>query len=104
MSRRACPGGLRAHPAGTSPRLAAKPIVRPVWGMMDMRSADLLVRATTGLLAWLVALTACARAQDPTPARLEVFPPDVSLWTSRGRQTFVVQATQADGITRDVTA
>jgi hypothetical protein len=72
--------------------------------MMDMRYADLPVRAATGLLAWLVALTACARAENTTLAKLEVFPPDVSLWTSRGRQTFVVQATQADGITRDVTA
>ena len=35
---------------------------------------------------------------------LEVSPPDVNLATSRSRQVFVVQATFADGITRDVTA
>ena len=35
---------------------------------------------------------------------LEVFPPDVNLDTARDRQSFVVQATYADGITRDVTA
>ncbi len=35
---------------------------------------------------------------------LEVFPGDVSLTTARDRQSIVVQATYADGITRDVTA
>jgi hypothetical protein len=35
---------------------------------------------------------------------LAVYPPDVQLATSRSRQAFVVQATFADGITRDVTA
>lgn len=34
---------------------------------------------------------------------LEVCPPDMKLFTSRGRQTFLVRATYADGITRDVT-
>src|SRR4051812_15413346 len=34
---------------------------------------------------------------------LAVFPPDVRLLTARDRQSFVVQATYADGITRDVT-
>jgi hypothetical protein len=35
---------------------------------------------------------------------LAVYPPDVQLSTSRARQSVVVQATFADGITRDVTA
>jgi hypothetical protein len=35
---------------------------------------------------------------------LAVFPPDVNLKTSRDRQSLVVQVTQPDGITRDVTA
>jgi hypothetical protein len=35
---------------------------------------------------------------------VEVFPPDINLFTSRGRQSFVVKASYADGITRDVTA
>jgi len=45
-------------------------------------------------------------AQSPIAGltTLEVFPPDVSLNTLRDRQSFVVQATYADGITRDVTA
>ncbi len=43
-------------------------------------------------------------APAQVPAKVEVFPPDVALATSRGRQVFVVQATFADGITRDVTA
>ena len=33
-----------------------------------------------------------------------VYPPDINLETSRDRQSFIVQLTQADGITRDVTA
>jgi hypothetical protein len=44
-----------------------------------------------------------AIAEAP-PASLEVFPPDVQLFTARGRQALVVQAKLADGITQDVTA
>lgn len=36
--------------------------------------------------------------------KLEVFPADINLATVRDRQSFVAQATYADGITRDVTA
>src|SRR4051794_29406746 len=43
------------------------------------------------------------RADGPALTAVEVFPPDINLATSRGRQTFVVKATYADGITRDVT-
>ncbi|HVC96157.1 MAG TPA: cell surface protein, partial [Pirellulales bacterium] len=42
-------------------------------------------------------------AADATIAKIEVFPPDVSLNTSRDRQKFVVVATRADGVTLDVT-
>jgi hypothetical protein len=55
----------------------------------------------------LLALTLAggrAAAAEPAPASLQVFPPDVRLASSRARQVFVVQATYADGITRDVTA
>ena len=45
-----------------------------------------------------------ASAQQAALAKLEVFPPDINLSTARDRQSFVVQATYADGITRDVTA
>jgi hypothetical protein len=43
-------------------------------------------------------------AEAPVLTTLQVFPPDVNLQTNRGRQSFVVQATYSDGITRDVTA
>lgn len=47
----------------------------------------------------------CSAAQAQAPlASLDVSPPDINLFTARGRQVFVVQATYADGITRDVTA
>jgi Protein of unknown function (DUF1549)/Protein of unknown function (DUF1553) len=36
-------------------------------------------------------------------SRVEVFPPEIQLTTARDRQSIVVQATFADGITRDVT-
>ena len=61
-------------------------------------------------------LPAAAPAADPAArrpgrrrrrrldTRLEVFPPEVNLTTARDRQSLVVQATYADGITRDVTA
>ncbi|AWM40508.1 hypothetical protein GobsT_09840 [Gemmata obscuriglobus] len=52
------------------------------------------------LLATLaLALGGAARAQT-----IAVYPPDVNLETARDRQSFVVQLTQPDGITRDVTA
>jgi hypothetical protein len=51
----------------------------------------------------VLAAVAAAPAQ-PALSALQVFPPDVNMSASRGRQTFVVQATFSDGITRDVTA
>lgn len=54
--------------------------------------------------AVLVLMTGAVAAQEPTPASLSVYPPDVQLATSRGRQFFVIQAVYPDGITRDVTA
>lgn len=41
---------------------------------------------------------------DSALTKIEVFPPDVNLATARDRQLLVVQATYADGLTRDVTA
>ena len=53
----------------------------------------------------LLVLTTTRLATAETPlASIEVFPPDINLETSRDRQSFVVQATFADGLTRDVTA
>lgn len=43
-----------------------------------------------------------AAAQSPLTS-LEVFPPDINLETARDRQSFVVQAWFADGLSRDVT-
>ena len=42
-------------------------------------------------------------AAQPATMKLAVYPPDINLETSRDRQSFVVQLTQPDGITRDVT-
>jgi hypothetical protein len=61
---------------------------------------------TTRLIALLGLVTlfaAPAAAQSPI-VELRVFPADVQLNTSRDRQSYVVQAVQEDGITRDVTA
>ncbi len=49
----------------------------------------------------VVGLTGAAPAQVTT---LAVYPPEVNLSTSRAKASFIVQATYADGITRDVTA
>jgi hypothetical protein len=38
-----------------------------------------------------------------TLTALEIYPPDMHLATSRARQTYVIRASYADGITRDVT-
>ncbi len=40
---------------------------------------------------------------QPALTALEIYPPDIHLATSRARQTYVVRASYADGITRDVT-
>src|SRR5947208_5380481 len=60
----------------------------------------LCVSAVLGLLL----LAAASPAQTAAVSDVQVFPPDVNLFTARGKQTLVVQAVYADGITRDVTA
>jgi len=47
---------------------------------------------------------ATAFAAESAVQIISVYPPDIHLSTSRARQSIVVQATMADGITRDVTA
>lgn len=62
--------------------------------------------ATHKLLLAAVALAGIvgtAAADSPLTA-LEVYPPDINLETARDRQSFVVQAWFADGLSRDVTA
>lgn len=44
-----------------------------------------------------------ARADQAKLERVDVYPPDVNLFTSRDRQTVAVQAFYSDGTTRDVT-
>src|SRR5436305_13062633 len=61
--------------------------------LCDMRSAYRLSLCVIGI--------ACGASNAQTIA---VYPPDINLETSRDRQSFVVQLTQPDGITRDVTA
>ncbi len=39
----------------------------------------------------------------PAGPKVAVYPPDINLETSRDRQSFIVQLTQTDGITRDIT-
>jgi Protein of unknown function (DUF1549)/Protein of unknown function (DUF1553) len=51
----------------------------------------------------LAGLCGTAAAEAPLAA-LDVFPPDINLETARDRQSFVVQAWFADGLSRDVTA
>jgi hypothetical protein len=70
-----------------------------------MNSAQLqIVVAGTLLLSTLLPFGASADEAVPAPASIHVFPPDVQLATARDRQSLVVQAKYADGLTRDVTA
>jgi hypothetical protein len=57
-----------------------------------------VVLALAATLGWNEA------AQANALTKVEVSPPDINLNTTRDRQSFIVQATYADGITRDVTA
>jgi hypothetical protein len=45
-----------------------------------------------------------ALAAEPATLKLEAFPPEVQLTTSRDSQAVIVVATRADGVTQDVTA
>src|SRR3954470_23107036 len=46
----------------------------------------------------------CVLCGESGAQSIAVYPPDINLETARDRQSFVVQLTQPDGITRDVTA
>jgi hypothetical protein len=48
-------------------------------------------------------LASSGQAGSPALTGVQVYPPDIHLDTIRSRQSFVVQATYVDGITRDVT-
>ncbi|HLF93236.1 MAG TPA: DUF1549 and DUF1553 domain-containing protein [Planctomycetota bacterium] len=51
----------------------------------------------------LLASSGSARNEDAVPPALSVYPAEIELSTSRDRQSFVVQLTRPDGVTRDVT-
>jgi hypothetical protein len=56
------------------------------------------------LLALAFSTSAGLAFPQPVLTSIEVFPPDINLETGRDRQSFIVQAAYADGLTRDVTA
>ncbi len=66
---------------------------------MNAARTPLALLALALALAWLP-----SKAPAADLAKVEVFPAEVELSTARDRQGLVVQATYADGITRDVTA
>jgi hypothetical protein len=66
-----------------------------------MRKQPITLLAT--LFATLATCFGNAQAEAPL-TELNVYPPDVHLTTARDYQSLIVQATYADGITRDVTA
>jgi hypothetical protein len=63
-----------------------------------------LARTLAASIALLAAFAGTAGAEAVKLAKLEAFPPEINLTTSADRQMLVVQATFADGLTRDVTA
>jgi hypothetical protein len=54
-------------------------------------------------IVFALALTNLGLAQAPAVTSLSIYPPEINLHTSRGKQTFMVQAVFSDGITRDAT-
>jgi hypothetical protein len=67
---------------------------------------SLCVFACSAILtaAWTQARAGAAESTGPPkPAEILVYPPDVELTTARDRQSLIIQARYADGITRDVT-
>lgn len=68
--------------------------------------------ATSFRTAHLIAISAFAvsllagslSAAEKTPVKVTVYPPEISLKTAKARQTIVVQAVYADGLTEDVTS
>ena len=67
-----------------------------------MRFPKTLSGLATFLLAGGLAASSVI-AQEPVPVSIAVYPPNAQINTIRDRQSIVVQATYADGITRDVT-
>jgi hypothetical protein len=68
-----------------------------------MTIPSVVTRWIAALLLLSLVTQARADANSAQLDKLEVFPPDINLATSRDCQSIVVQATFTDGITRDVT-
>src|SRR5436190_21520556 len=68
------------------------------------RLRDSMIRGKRFLHALIVTglAVSSAAAQEAAVESIRVFPPQVTLLTSKDRQLVVVQAVYADGITRDV--
>src|SRR6516225_8748417 len=66
---------------------------------------NIMLRSCPGILTLALSAIPWGAAPGAAPAltQVAVYPPDINLETARDRQSFVVQATFADGITRDVT-
>ena len=107
----------RDHTDGSFPRSEASMpsiLVRLVLGSRQLGSSGISFAAVPAPAPQPAGRRSCAGSRSPARflpaaalrrlAKVEVFPPDVTLATNRGRQVFVVQATFADGLTRDVTA
>ncbi len=58
----------------------------------------------SALACLAVLCTTSARAADRTIVKLGAYPPEVNLKTAKDRQSLVVQAIYADGVTEDVTS
>jgi hypothetical protein len=71
---------------------------------MKIRNLIQYVRLCQGAaLALFMAVSLPLQAKAPAVTELKVYPPEVELTTARARQSLVVQAIYADGVTRDVT-
>jgi len=71
---------------------------------LSLGCAVVLAAGFAGVLPGATAPAAAALNAPDGSFKLEVFPPDANLRTKRGAQSFVVRATEASGIQRDVTA
>jgi hypothetical protein len=61
------------------------------------------MRFKATLMTCLLVVGTTIRADEPKPVSIEVYPADVQLKTLRDRQSLIVQAQFADGLTLDVT-
>jgi len=103
-------GGVSMTFAADAPKPAPKPEPAPA----TKPAAKLAAKAEAKPAAKPVAKPAAKPEPAPAPvpqgppptaglSAIEVFPPEINLTTARDRQLIVVQASYADGLTRDVT-